>query len=239
MVRKTTIGLTSVIIPVLGETAVINDVIANVRQAAHGLSVEIVVADGDPQGATLAAIEDSSVTGVIAPRGRGAQMNAGAREATGDVLLFLHADTRLPDHAISLARKALERAEAGSFTVRYDTRSRWVRFLGMVSNVRARLERVAYGDQTHFFRAETFHAVGGYPEIPIMEDVEMFQRLRREARPVALLSDKVLTSARRYETEGPLRRPFRNILLRLRHRLGASPQELAGNYRPQCDLERQ
>ncbi|GAB7023323.1 TIGR04283 family arsenosugar biosynthesis glycosyltransferase [Salidesulfovibrio brasiliensis] len=237
MPPNTTVGLTSVIVPVLGEAASIGSVVENVRRAAGKRPVEIIVSDGDPSGSTLAALDDPEVAGVLAPKGRGAQMNAGARAASGDVLLFLHADTRLPDDAIGIARRALAEHDAGSFSVRYDTESIWVRFLGMVSNMRARLERVAYGDQTHFFRRDVFERLGGYPEIPIMEDVEMYLRLREEGCRVTFLTNKVWTSARRYETEGRFFRPFRNVVLRIRHRLGASPEDLVRAYRPQNELD--
>lgn len=238
MLRNTTAGLTSVIIPALCEASAINAVVTNVREAAGGLPVEIIVADGDPDGSTLAAIADPEVVGIISSPGRGAQMNAGAEAASGDVLLFLHADTRLPGNGLRHVRKAMHEHQAGAFRVCYDTRSRWVRFLGEMSNLRARMERIPYGDQTHFFRAETFHSLGGYPEIPIMEDVEMFQKLAASGVRPVLLRERVTTSARRYEAEGVFARPFRNIGLRLRHRFGADPRSLAGSYRPQCHLER-
>lgn len=238
MLRNTTAGLTSVIIPALCEADVIHEVVSNVRDAAGGLSVQIIVSDGDSDGSTLAALSDPEVIGVRSQPGRGAQMNAGAAAASGDVLLFLHADTRLPQDALRDVREAMREHQAGAFRVRYDTRSRWVRFLGEVSNLRARLERIPYGDQTHFFRAETFHRLGGYPEIPIMEDVEMFQKLAASGVRPVFLRRRVLTSARRYEAEGLLSRPLRNVGLRLRHQFGADPRTLAGNYRPQCQLER-
>lgn len=237
MSANTTAGLTSVIIPVLKEADSIAAVVRNVREAAGPLPHEIVVSDGDPEGTTLAELADDDVVKVLSSRGRGTQMNAGAAAASGDVLVFLHADTRLPQNALQTVRRALASCDAGAFSVRYDTDSSWIRFLGTLSNVRARVERVAYGDQTHFFRTEVFLQVGGYPEIPIMEDVEIFQRLRRLRSRVTFLKGTVLTSARRYETEGMLSRPLRNMWLRFRHRLGASPESLVKAYRPQNELD--
>lgn len=223
----------SVIIPVYGEQAVINDTIQHVRQVAGGIPLEIVVADGGPEHATLAVLADESVVGVKTPPGRGVQMNAGAAVATGRNLLFLHADTRLPDKALERVAYALAGdAVAGAFSLSIDSSRPSLRMVAWFANLRSRLERVPYGDQAQFIKADTFRSLGGFAPIPIMEDVELFRRIRREGLNIVVLPEKVVTSSRRWDNEGVLRRTVKNWWLRIRYFLGASPQALAREYRP-------
>ncbi|WP_338669862.1 TIGR04283 family arsenosugar biosynthesis glycosyltransferase [Pseudodesulfovibrio methanolicus] len=226
----------SVIIPVYGESAIINRTVRQVRASALDRPVEIVVADGGPGHTTLKTLREPDVAGVRCPPGRGVQMNAGAAVAGGDVLLFLHADTRLPEGWPEAVDRALVRdggrVRAGAFSLAIDSRRWALAVVARFANLRSRLERVPYGDQAPFLDAALFRELGGFATIPIMEDVELFRRLKRRGEPVAILGERVLTSPRRWERDGVVRRTLGNWRLRLRYALGAAPEDLARSYRP-------
>lgn len=228
----------SVIIPVWNEQETVNQVVRHVRDVAGRHPVEIIVADGHPQATTLAVLSEPEVIRVRASQGRAVQMNAGATGAKGDVLLFLHADTRLPSKAFQYIREYVESGcRAGAFDLSIDSRHPWLTLVARVASLRSRLERVPYGDQAHFFCAEHFRELGGYAEIPIMEDVDMFRRIRRMGRGICILPHRVRTSPRRWEKEGMVWRTLKNWWLRLRFALGADPVDLAGYYKPHADTE--
>ena len=223
----------SVVIPVLNELEIINATIHHVRAVAGDIPVEIIVADGGDDHMTLNEISDAHVLKVESPPGRGCQMNAGAALASGDILLFLHADTELPDGALAAVASVLtEGAVAGAFRLSIDSPKPVYKVVAWFANLRSRLERVPYGDQAQFIRADIFRDLGGFAEIPIMEDVELFRRLRSKGLPIVLLPGRVKTSSRRWDNEGVLRRTLANWWLRLRYRFGVSPETLAHHYRP-------
>jgi len=163
-------------------------------------------------------------------RGRAVQMNAGAHVARGEVLLFLHADTRLPFHADRLVQDALQGGRVwGRFDVQIDGRHPLLRVVACMMNVRSRATGICTGDQALFVAKETFEQAGGYAVIDLMEDVELSRRLRRASHPVCLRA-RVRTSARRWERYGVLRTIGLMMWLRLRYFLGASPARLARIY---------
>lgn len=232
--KKTTGGLVSIVIPVFNEMAMINERIQQVQSIAESEPFEIIVVDGGPGHLTLASIEDSSVLRVRCEPGRGTQMNAGALEASGEFLLFLHADTELPCGALEIVKKALKgRAEAGAFSLSIDSTKFSFGVVSWFANLRTRLERIPYGDQAQFMTADLFRKLGGHAEIPIMEDVELFKRIRQLGLPISIVSNRVKTSPRRWEEEGIVRRTLLNWLLRIRYWFGASPEKLKTWYRPQ------
>ncbi len=224
----------SVIIPVFGESAIISRTVRQVRASAPGREVEIVVADGGPGHGTLAALDESDVIGVRCPPGRGVQMNAGAAVAGGEVLLFLHADTQLHDNWPDAVDRALDggRVRAGAFSLAIDSPRVSLAMVARFANLRSRFERVPYGDQAPFLDAGLFRELGGFAPIPIMEDVDLFKRLKQRGEPIAILKEPVLTSPRRWERDGVARRTLGNWRLRLRYALGAAPEDLARSYRP-------
>ncbi|MHC1791698.1 TIGR04283 family arsenosugar biosynthesis glycosyltransferase [Solidesulfovibrio sp.] len=225
--------LFSVVVPVLGETARINALVDNVRAAGYGLPLEILVVDGDPAGGTIRAIDRQGVLGLTAPRGRGSQQNAGAAAATGDFLLFLHADTRLPAGAFQAAAALLEdRAELGAFSLAIRSRNPLLRCIAAAATWRSRLFALPYGDQALFLRRDIFEAVGGFADIPVMEDVELVRALRRAGGRVAVSPLSVTTSARRWRARGILATTLRNLALLLLFSLGVSPHRLARHYPP-------
>jgi rSAM/selenodomain-associated transferase 2 len=188
----------------------------------------VLVADGGSRDGTARVVaEQPGVRLVPSARGRARQMNAGARAAAGDVLLFLHADTRLPDGAAGAIAAALADpgVVGGRFDVRFDSRRRLLALVAWLMNARSRATSVCTGDQAIFARRADFEAVGGYPDIPLMEDIELSRRLKARGR-LAALRARVTTSARKWEREGPLRTIGLMWALRLLHFCGVAPERL-------------
>lgn len=224
----------SVVVPVLHEQAIIAGLVRHLRALPGGESLEIIVVDGDPDGSTLAALDDDAVTAVRAPRGRGIQMNAGASHATGDVLLFLHADSRLPDSALDEihALMADPRNTAGAFRLRFDNPRPVYRFMAWFVTLKTRLGRSPYGDQGIFMRRRTFEELGGFAPVRIMEDVELTRRIRRHGGRIATCPGAIVTSARRMEAEGVVRRVLRNTCMLTLFSLGVRASRLERHYPP-------
>lgn len=218
----------SIIIPVLDEESGIADTLAAAAVTGAG---EILVVDGGSQDRTRAIATAQGCRVVDAPAGRAVQMNAGAAAATGDVLLFLHADTRLPPNGVAELIRALsdERTVGGRFDVHLDGPEPIFRIIETLTNVRSRVTRIATGDQAIFVRRSVFEVLGGYAPIPLMEDVEFSARLKRRGR-VACLRSRVHTSVRRWRRYGPWATIARMWWLRARYALGASPERLAHDY---------
>jgi rSAM/selenodomain-associated transferase 2 len=219
----------SIIIPVLNEAETLVSRLAALQGLRAG-GVEAIVVDGgsadDSAGRSL-PFADRVIT---APRGRGRQMNAGAEQATGEVLLFLHADTVLPDSATERIEEVMEGgAHWGRFDVRIEGASIMLPVVAALMNMRSRLTGIATGDQAIFITREAFARVGGFPDIPLMEDIAFSSAMRRIARP-ACLAEKVTTSGRRWEKHGVWRTILTMWWLRLRFWLGVSPQALAREY---------
>ena len=223
----------SIIIPVLNEAARINETIANLRRSDAAVKAETIVVDGDPSGGTVHAVEDGSVRRIISDRGRAIQMNRGAEAASGGILLFLHADTRLPGNALPLIRETMAdgRFVAGAFDLGFDTKRSIFRVTESYVFLRTRLTRVPFGDQAIFIRSDYFRHLGGYREVPIMEDVDLMKRIRRKGGRIRIIPEKVSTSPRRYEREGVLACTFRNWALQALFAVGVSPERLAKRYR--------
>lgn len=222
----------SVIIPVYNEAENIRFCIANVRECC-GKNCEIIIVDGCANRSTLSVINNDKVILLSSPPGRAVQMNCGAQKATGDILLFLHADTILPPAAGSLIRNTLHVpcATAGAFKLSFNTPSRSMKLIAFLADLRCRLERVPYGDQAIFISRSSFEKFGGFPEIPIMEDVKFFQSIKRQRKEIVILKESVTTSARRYQAGGPMRCALRNTFLRFLHLCGVRPTTLKNMYR--------
>jgi rSAM/selenodomain-associated transferase 2 len=223
----------SIVIPALNEAANLARLLPDLARREH--QAELLVVDGgstDDSRAVVARVE--AARWLAARRGRAAQMNAGARAARGDVLLFLHADTMLPAGAGAaiLAALADRRVVGGRFDVRLDSPRPLLAAVGWLMNRRSRLTGICTGDQGIFVRRAVFEALGGYPEIPLMEDVEFTRRLKRRGR-LAALPLRVVTSARKWETEGIVRTVVLMWTLRLLYALGTPPARLhRWYYRP-------
>jgi rSAM/selenodomain-associated transferase 2 len=220
----------SVIIPVLNEAGEVGALLPHWRELRRD-GAELVVVDGGSSDATVAQIEQGGFAVLSAPRGRARQMNAGAAAATGELLLFLHADTRLPSGALDLVRQTLTGLPCwGRFDVELDDDGWRLRLVARLMNLRSRLSGIATGDQAIFLKRETFEAVGGFPDQPLMEDIELSARLRRSAPPVCL-KQRVLTSSRRWRRHGTSRMIATMWGLRLAYACGVPSTALARFYR--------
>jgi rSAM/selenodomain-associated transferase 2 len=201
--------IVSVVIPTLNEAAQIEATLASVLEQPG--PVEVIVVDSGSMDDTVARAQAHARV-LDAPRGRARQMNAGAAQATGDVLLFLHADTHLPEGALDVVRSALAEPAiaAGCFRTTFDAEGFWMRLWSL--RLWMRWHRLAFGDRAPFVRREAFEAIGGFPEQPIFEDLELVRRLRRQGRFV-FLDEAVITSARRYQRHGAVAQQLRNLAL--------------------------
>lgn len=219
----------SIIVPLLDEADTLDAALPHLA-ALRAQGAEIVIVDGgssDGSAERCRAVADRFVqTG----RGRARQMNAGAGAASGDVLLFLHIDTRLPDAALDLVMQASRSRVWGRFDVSISGASRWLAVVAAMMNRRSRLTGIATGDQAMFVRRDAFVAVGGFPEQPLMEDIELSRRLRRASRP-ACLRERCVTSGRRWERFGVWRTIVLMWRLRLLYWLGVPADTLARSYR--------
>ncbi len=224
----------SIIVPVLDEARAIGATLAAL-QPLRGAGAEVIVVDGGSRDATAALAAPLADRVIVSLRGRAVQMNAGAREARGDVLLFLHADTLLPADAAATLAGELDRAGCawGRFDVAIAGRGALLALVAWLMNARSRLTGIATGDQAIFVRANAFAAAGGFPEIALMEDVALSKALKRQSPPLCL-RERVVTSARRWERHGTLHTIFLMWRLRLAYALGADPKRLARRY----DVER-
>ncbi|EFL49277.1 glycosyl transferase family 2 [Solidesulfovibrio fructosivorans JJ]] len=230
----------SVVTPVLGEARRINALVDHVRTVGYGLSVEIIMVDGDPAGSTLTALDREGVLALTAPRGRARQLNAGAGAASGEHLLFLHADTRLPARAFEDAAKALDAGAAlGAFSLAIRSKNPWLRLVAAGATLRSKWFDLPYGDQAQFLRRDLFFALGGFPDIPIMEDVALVRAVRRAGGKIAVLPSRASTSARRWEAEGTFRTTARNLALLTLYSLGVPPGRFARHYPPMPDAHRE
>jgi rSAM/selenodomain-associated transferase 2 len=221
----------SIVIPVLDEEAEITDALAALAPL-RARGVETIVVDGGSRDRTLALARPLADHVIQASRGRAVQMNAGAAAAKpGDVLLFLHADTRLPADADRLVLEGIERSGRrwGRFDVRISGRHPLLRVVARLMNIRSRRTGIATGDQAIFVTRDWFDAVGGFPDIPLMEDVALSQALRRRGKPLCL-RPCALTSGRRWEQKRVVRTIVLMWRLRLAYSLGAEPARLARRY---------
>jgi rSAM/selenodomain-associated transferase 2 len=221
----------SIIIPVLNEAATIR---AAIDSTLPSRNVELIVVDGGSRDATRQIAQRQGVQVITSAAGRAQQMNVGAQAATGEILLFLHGDTRLPEGFDQLIRAALQnpQAMAGAFRLRIDAPQRRFRWVEWGVECRSAIFHLPYGDQGIFLRTELFQKLGGFAEMPIMEDFELIRRLRRWGS-VVMIKANVTTSARRWQRRGIVKTTLINQLMILGYGLGVSPARLAQLYRRQ------
>ncbi len=220
----------SIVMPVLDEAAGIAGILAALAPMRQR-GAEVIVVDGGSRDGTPQLAWPWADAVVASARGRARQMNAGAARARGTVLLFLHADTQLPDGADAALAAATARGAAwGRFDVRIAGRPWMLRVVARAMNLRSRLTGIATGDQAIFVRRDLFERIGGYADQPLMEDVELCRRLRRIGPP-ACLRERATTSGRRWESRGVWRTIVLMWSLRWRYWRGESPEVLARAYR--------
>jgi len=218
----------SVIIPALNEEGRIAETLRRARQAGAD---EIIVVDGGSADGTRRSARPLADAVVSAPRGRAVQMNAGASCATGDILLFLHADTLLPAGAVEAVRWACRSPAiiGGRFDVELAPSTPLLRLTALLMNWRSRISRIATGDQGIFVRRAIFERLGGYADLPLMEDIDLSRRLKRSGR-LACLPQRVTTSARRWQTHGVIKTILLMWTLRALYWLGVAPVRLRRLY---------
>jgi rSAM/selenodomain-associated transferase 2 len=220
----------SIIVPVLNEQANLPAAWQHLSPFMHQ-GVQVIVVDGGSTDGTAALARRLGFSVTPSPAGRARQMNTGAQHATGDILLFLHIDTQLPDGWLAGVQARLHAHVCwGRFDVRITGRARMLKVVAQMMNWRSRITGIATGDQALFMTREAFNSVGGFPDQPLMEDIEMSKRLLRLSRP-ACIADKVTTSGRRWESRGVWTTIFLMWRLRYTYWRGHSAIQLAQAYR--------
>lgn len=221
----------SIIVPTLNEAAQVTATLESL-QPLRALGHEILVVDGGSDDGTPECAQPHCDRVIITSRGRARQMNAAAHAACGSVLWFLHADTHVSTTAIQALLTALAQPHCqwGRFDVRLSGTHPLLRVVAALMNLRSRLTGIATGDQGIFVRRALFERIGGFPDIPLMEDIELSRRLKRAAAPVCL-RERLLTSSRRWEQHGILRTILLMWRLRFAYWIGVSPERLAAQYR--------
>lgn len=217
-----------VVIPTLNEARMVPALLEDLRELASVLPLDVVVADGGSSDATGARAIAGGARVLKAPRGRARQLNAGARAVGGEWLLFLHADVRLPraaQQALVEAVRPKSAVNAAVFRFAIELPWFWKHFIELGQRLREGLWGLPYGDQGLLVRRTLFEAVGGYPDIPLMEDVAIIRRLRRHT-PIRRLPGKLLTSGRRYTRDGIVRTWLRHTALITLYAAGVSPERL-------------
>lgn len=220
----------SVIIPVFREPG-INEIIEDLRGQTISDSVEIIVVDGEASGGTLSLVSDPGVIKIRSPKGRAVQQNLGAHYASGGVLLFLHADTRLPANFQQVILDTIAAGfSGGAFDLEIDDPHPLIRVISKTASVRSRVTGIPYGDQAIFVIRSLFDKIGGFPPIPLMEDIAIMKKIKQEKARFTILPEKALTSARMWHKKGIIYTMVRNPLLALLYHMGVSPKVLVRFY---------
>jgi rSAM/selenodomain-associated transferase 2 len=220
----------SIILPVLNEAANLQRAIDSTQPSND---VEVIVVDGGSTDDTCQVAVELGVQLITSPAGRSRQMNLGAAAATGDILLFLHGDSRLPlgfDRLIRQTMSVNQPPIAGAFRLGIEATQVSLRWVERGVNWRSQICQMPYGDQGIFLRAKVFNEIGGFPDLPIMEDFELMRRLRQRGK-ISIVSQPVMTSARRWLQKGILKTTLINQLMVLGYLGGVSPTRLVELYR--------
>lgn len=226
----------SIITPVFREIDNINSFIEMIERLDRSYQAEVIVVDGDC-GSTISQIKSDAIQfrSIITRASRGAQLAAGAIEARSDYFIFVHVDTSLPHRALALVERGLKVCGAGAFKLSIESDDPAIRAIAHAANFRNRFTRVPYGDQVHFFRRRFYERIGGYRDMPLMEDVEIMRRIKYRGERIVLMQERVVTSDRRWRKEGVAWRTLKNWSILAQYRFGASAEELALRYRPVSD----
>lgn len=205
----------------------------HIHQSQTTESYEIIVVDGSPQKDTIQTLTDKTVTTLTTMKGRAKQMNAGAAIAKGEILMFLHADTFLPQNALARIKEVLKQKNfvGGAFTLTINSKKLLPKVVAALSTTRSQLTRIPYGDQVIFLRKTCFEQLGGYPDLPLMEDLELMLRIKKAKEKICILPDRVVTSPRRWEKQGTFYTTLLNILILVLYRCGVSAERLTKWHR--------
>ena len=223
----------SIVIPVLHESDRINSLIENIEGLTGDGSHEVIVVDGSPTKDTIWAIDNENIIKLVSLKGRARQMNAGAAVAKGEILIFLHADTELPRNALRGINSAMAQGQyvGGAFELGIVSHKIKFKMLARWASLRCRLTGIPYGDQAIFIKRDYFKSLGGYKDIPLMEDVELMRRIKRRGGKICIVPEQVKTSPRRWEEEGFIYVNARNAFLFTSYIFGVSPEKLASFYK--------
>lgn len=228
----------SIIIPVLNEPVVLQNTLDYLAYQSTGKTIEIVVVDAGPDEKTLKTIDFKNSSGLMLKtatsfKGRGVQMNKGAELASGPILLFLHADTLLPEEGIDAIFSVSQNPHlvGGAFDLGIRSNKWGYRIIETVASARSRITRLPYGDQAIFLRKNYFHLIGGYSPIPIMEDVDIMRRIKKRGDTIKIINMRVQTAPRRWEMEGMVFGTLRNWFLMVLYLMGVSPSRLVKYYK--------
>lgn len=219
----------SIIIPTLNEGKNIKTTLASIQGSTN---VEVIVVDGGSKDNTVEIAQSSGVKVITGYQNRACQMNGGAKNAMGDILLFLHADTLLPADFDTMIRTALQQPQivAGAFSLRINAPQAGLRLVEWGVKLRSKYLQMPYGDQGIFLTVDKFKDVGGFPELPIMEDFELIRYLKKIGK-ITFVPVAVITSPRRWLKKGVLQTTLINQLVIIAYFLGVSPQRLRSWYR--------
>jgi rSAM/selenodomain-associated transferase 2 len=231
----------SIIIPVYRESSLISETLHAILDLKISIPFEIIVSDGESPPSTLARLAAGKtihschqIKGISSPRGRGVQLNAGAKAAGGSLLFFLHADTRIDQKGMDLMIGACQNHGTpffwGAFDLRIDSKKKVFRMIEKIASVRSRITKLPYGDQGIFMSRQLFEEIRGFPDVPLMEDVGIMKKIKRKAIPPVFLPHTICTSARRWENQGILFTTLRNWLLICLYLLGVPPRVLTKYY---------
>ncbi len=223
----------SVIIPVYHESENINFIIKNIKKIDSSYSYEIIVVDGSNDLDTIKVIKYNKVVSIVSKKGRFRQMNTGAKIASGEILIFLHSDTELPNNSFTEIKKLIDTEEfvAGAFRISIRSDKTVYKIISKLINFRTMVTRIPYGDQCIFIKKDYFKKIGGYRNIAIMEDVELMRRIKRSGNKICILPNYVKTSSRRWEKEGIIFCTLRNWMIRFFYYIGIHPDKLEKFYR--------
>jgi rSAM/selenodomain-associated transferase 2 len=219
----------SVVIPMLNEETQLPDLVHNLRSNLPR-ETEIVVVDGGSTDASVEVCRNAGLKVVTSAAGRALQMNRGAQDVRGDVILFLHADTRLPPQAFDLIQTAMEKCVWGRFDIKIEGAPQFLKVVAWLINLRSRITGIATGDQAIFVKSNVFKEMGGFPRQPLMEDVDLSAQLKKRSRP-ACLRTVVRTSGRRWEKHGVFRTIVLMWWLRWQHWIGVPLERIARSYK--------
>ena len=222
----------SIIIPTLNESGILAQTLDRARQLQP---YEILIGDGGSEDNTLEIAQQNGTRCITSARGRAVQMNSAAQEATGDLFLFLHADSHLDSEAYATMQAAMQNEDlvGGGFSLHIDSDKPSLRRISRMATWRSRTFNLVYGDQGIFVRSEVFRALNGFAPLPICEDLDFFQRLARQGKTV-VLEETIATSARRWDAEGVPFTTARNIVIASLFLMGISPRLLSKWYPPKC-----
>lgn len=225
----------SIIIPVFNEEKLINPLLFNLLSFIEGSNSEIIISDGHKDATTINSIEKrflrlNNLKTIKAPLNRGNQMNAAAKNAEGDIFLFLHADTFLSEKAFNSIEIIMKEHVAGAFRISLDSGKLRYRLIGKIINLRTKLTNIPYGDQALFIRKDCFFSINGFFSHPIMEDIDLIRRLRKKGDNINISDYEVITSCRRWEREGMIKCTLRNWYILLMYYLGKHPESLIKYY---------